>query len=187
MVRSVVSRGETPPRTWGRQLGAILGISHFGNTPTHVGKTARPPACRRHRRKHPHARGEDVRKVTYRDNPWETPPRTWGRRHVRREIPVEGGNTPTHVGKTCLCAAGLSPARKHPHARGEDKAFNRIVNRGSETPPRTWGRLLVAYRLIGGKRNTPTHVGKTKTGLNLCGCVEKHPHARGEDTSKTSL
>ena len=52
---------ETPPRTWGRphdEVGEVIGI---GNTPTHVGKTDDVEDLLVAYRKHPHARGEDIK------------------------------------------------------------------------------------------------------------------------------
>ena len=51
---------ETPPRTWGRPATRVQAGLARGNTPTHVGKTACPIRQRAKKRKHPHARGEDI-------------------------------------------------------------------------------------------------------------------------------
>ena len=50
-----------------------------------------------------------------------------------------------------------------------------------ETPPRTWGRPVVTGILRVFRRNTPTHVGKTRKPSRLAVRRQKHPHARGED------
>ena len=113
----------------------------------------------------------------------ETPPRTWGRLDRLSAGENRARNTPTHVGKTAMNTISTSSTKKHPHARGED---TRKVNPGiemQETPPRTWGRLSPRSAMILGKRNTPTHVGKTQGGYHMCTEHEKHPHARGEDLS----
>ena len=72
-------------------------------------------------------------------------------------------NTPTHVGKTCAREVQNSIREKHPHARGEDDApvFADLIQ--VETPPRTWGRQLEKLQTSYQTRNTPTHVGKTRT------------------------
>ncbi len=51
-----------------------------------------------------------------------------------------------------------------------------------ETPPRMWGRLKLKVDDSEGKRNTPTHVGKTKISESSNPLMEKHPHACGEDS-----
>ncbi len=44
-----------------------------------------------------------------------------------------------------------------------------------------WGRLADLRAAGLNPRNTPTHVGKTRTFRNDCNSAEKHPHACGED------
>ena len=91
---------ETPPRTWGRPLIAIIGAIGLGNTPTYVGKTRKRVSGLPSGQKHPHVRGEDRRiPVLFVEGP-ETPPRTWGRRHWDSWDGWDSGNTPTYVGKT---------------------------------------------------------------------------------------
>ena len=92
----------------------------FRNTPTHVGKTLFRHKAEKVKRKHPHARGEDLNGFMTCPLWGETPPRTWGR---LRENPAEQektGNTPTHVGKTGMQRIADLFCQKHPHARGED-------------------------------------------------------------------
>ena len=172
---------ETPPRTWGRrprheQLPCLL-----RNTPTHVGKTDAQPAGRLKAGKHPHARGEDVRRPEKMKSEPETPPRTWGRRSGRSGSTTRKGNTPTHVGKTLEIFSPCHSARKHPHARGEDVRAISIAGVKIETPPRTWGRRIECSGPDGEPRNTPTHVGKTDLTRSYLDTLRKHPHARGED------
>ena len=73
---------ETPPRTWGRQPKHATAENHVRNTPTHVGKTAAEGKAQLLPRKHPHARGEDTSSRIVILSQTETPPRTWGRRHI---------------------------------------------------------------------------------------------------------
>jgi len=51
----------------------------------------------------------------------------------------------------------------------------------SETPPRMWGRRASSKRALFENRNTPTHVGKTKSKRTNAKSIKKHPHACGED------
>ena len=55
-----------------------------------------------------------------------------------------------------------------------------------ETPPRTWGRLYFFLLFSLGRRNTPTHVGKTQGLHPRPTHSQKHPHARGEDLTYRS-
>ena len=72
---------------------------------------------------------------------------------------------------------------KHPHARGEDFIKDGRELPGDETPPRTWGRPAFRKNFHSEERNTPTHVGKTGLFVRVLSKEEKHPHARGEDSS----
>ena len=97
------------------------------------------------------------------------------------------GNTPTCVGKTHQGVFVELPCKKHPHVRGED-CFPVVVNRQApETPPRAWGRRhpITVSANCGG--NTPTCVGKTLAGFKKEDVLEKHPHVRGEDATKTGV
>ena len=133
--------------------------------------------------KHPHARGEDVYHTDSGANHEETPPRTWGRPCRNDKKLLAKRNTPTHVGKTIITATKTARKRNHPHARGEDGAHYRRTHGILETPPRTWGRRPARHLVRGDDRNTPTHVGKTCAPFRRERSRQKHPHARGEDSS----
>ena len=97
-------------------------------------------APRRLVRKHPHERGEDIKKRLRLCVVVETPPRAWGRpRHIAAQAALNG-NTPTSVGKTIGLKNYAMTLEKHPHERGEDQALMITAGFGSETPPRAWGR-----------------------------------------------
>ena len=111
----------------------------------------------------------------------ETPPRAWGRpNHVLDEM-LNGGNTPTGVGKTGSGDRVRQERKKHPHGRGEDPCGTALSFTLPETPPRAWGRRNVRIRNSRKNRNTPTGVGKTNFIPFLTGKLRKHPHGRGED------
>ena len=152
---------ETPPRAWGRPGDARPVVVLRGNTPTSVGKTHPGHAHHDSFQKHPHERGEDSTKSTFAQCCWETPPRAWGRRQHSRRTVWGPGNTPTSVGKTIIDHYLDDKTEKHPHERGEDVVAGIRRMRGEETPPRAWGRPAPAVTGIGGRRNTPTSVGKT--------------------------
>ncbi len=73
------TKGETPPRAWGRQLNGYINPAAIGNTPTGVGKTDAQKFANAEVQKHPHGRGEDVPRDTFHQPLLETPPRAWGR------------------------------------------------------------------------------------------------------------
>ncbi|VAO19757.1 Domain of uncharacterised function (DUF2825) [Klebsiella quasipneumoniae] len=131
----------------------------------------------------PHACGEDALIAEASVLSAETPPRMWGRQRSPPLGTHHDRNTPTHVGKTNALVWCVLIVWKHPHARGEDTSLTAPDLRSPETPPRTWGRRHpVGYRVVK-YGNTPTHVGKTVNPGNPTLHVEKHPHARGEDTT----
>tara|TARA_B100000446_G_scaffold187686_1_gene217674 strand:- start:9371 stop:10048 length:678 start_codon:yes stop_codon:yes gene_type:complete len=152
-----------------------------GNTPTDVGKTLDQQLINAGLGKHPHGRGEDHDDLELEYSRLETPPRTWGRRHLRVHLDDLARNTPTDVGKTSRNRQSLSRSRKHPHGRGEDQARATITTKTGETPPRTWGRLRISTAVRLDCRNTPTDVGKTKNPPTSPAATWKHPHGRGED------
>ena len=150
-----------PPRAWGRLQARGTDAGTRGNTPTRMGKTSRSHRNARQSRKHPHARGEDLRPTRPMNEQLETPPRAWGRQQVEQVEPRQRGNTPTRVGKTSYLLPLRTCDWKHPHARGEDYVMRRKVARSSETPPRAWGRPSLFLPKQSWTRNTPTRVGKT--------------------------
>ena len=55
-----------------------------------------------------------------------------------------------------------------------------------ETPPQAWGRPQYITRNVLCYGNTPTGVGKTLQALYLQNGLQKHPHRRGEDISRST-
>ena len=94
------SRGETPPRAWGRVRFNDIRLLHPGNTPTGVGKRARKQCRRRVLWKHPHGRGEEGKASFHSLRASETPPRAWGRAGCISQNASRRRNTPTGVGKS---------------------------------------------------------------------------------------
>ncbi len=155
---------ETPPRAWGRPLELLSQSLISGNTPTGVGKTT---PC------------SGVAAPTS-----ETPPRAWGRPSAVLQHHWPHRNTPTGVGKTAAGRCRQGVWQKHPHGRGEDalKSMAQLVR--VETPPRAWGRLAIKADNRNRNRNTPTGVGKTRRQQRQRRFLRKHPHGRGEDSSR---
>src|ERR1017187_1361303 len=91
-----------------------------------------------------------------------SPPRAWGRRRRQLVRTRPARFTPTRVGTTRNTAISFHASPVHPHARGGDslKALTRHFSYGS--PPRAWGRLIVALPRQPAFRFTPTRVGTTK-------------------------
>ena len=114
---------ETPPLTWGRPKQNEIQNCEKRNTPTHVGKTKMGSKAALLKKKHPHSRGEDAWLARLRICFTETPPLTWGRPEKIIKNLSRQRNTPTHVGKTFFEDSIEILKKKHPHSRGEDKAY----------------------------------------------------------------
>ena len=177
--------GETPPRTWG-SLKAGQSVRLLDrNTPTHMGKSCQLRYAHTGIWKHPHARGEVEICLPRELYALETPPRTWGSLHSEDAIGMRQGNTPTHVGKSSPWQGWPALKKKHPHARGEVYTARSLPRSSKETPPRTWGSRWRKHDSAKYARNTPTHVGKSKSMTGLLCPIKKHPHARGEVIGST--
>ena len=150
---------------WGRLIFIAEQLCKFGNTPTCVGKTGIEKVAELGNEKHPHMRGEDLRRASWTTTLKETPPHAWGRlADMARKLNIKG-NTPTCVGKTCPTGAFNSVRWKHPHMRGEDRGRQCPRTGTGETPPRAWGRLESSLDGEILRGNTPTCVGKTLSHL----------------------
>src|SRR5438045_1569851 len=110
----------SPPRTWGRLRHRTREQSIQPFTPTHVGKTIRPPLWPAWPAVHPHARGEDALTAPVQARAPGSPPRTWGRPGTSVTADSQWRFTPTHVGKTSPSERFTASDTVHPHARGED-------------------------------------------------------------------
>ena len=137
---------ETPPRAWGRLVGAACPCLVAGNTPTCVGKTPCDGHMVNQFQKHPHVRGEDAGLASKEHTNVETPPRAWGRLPIPATSSAPDRNTPTCVGKTPGTFSKLGFPWKHPHVRGEDRLHGDDTGHGMETPPRAWGRRSASCR-----------------------------------------
>ncbi len=149
-----------------------------------MGKTENADPIRKIRGKHPHSRGEDPGPSPCCGTTPETPPLAWGRHLAGLDHPVRCRNTPTRVGKTRIRAPNSRRFQKHPHSRGEDHTSAPSVRLCVETPPLAWGRHGLRDWMDDMERNTPTRVGKTRSRQARRRAAGKHPHSRGEDTTR---
>ena len=131
---------ETSPPTWGKPRRRDRERPRPGNIPTYVGKTERTNKAVRTRRKHPHLRGENRRARRASARASETSPPTWGKRKNCRRSHEVHGNIPTYVGKTWSRHQQHVGLQKHPHLRGENRAWPCWRKMAAETSPPTWGK-----------------------------------------------
>ena len=153
----------------------------YSNTSTDVEKTPGKQAYILPSEKHLHGRGEDRWLGCPTLLRMETPPRTW-RRHGNQGLQEQQeGNTSTDVEKTSVrCSTKLRP-EKHLHGRGEDAHRLDFLDTRTETPPRTWRRLVKGVQKIAVLGNTSTDVEKTWQSGSSGTAGRKHLHGRGED------
>ena len=151
----------SPPCTWGQRLheGALRQSCRF--TPMHMGTTSRLPASARSRRftpmhmgttatlpirpsrrsVHPHAHGDNSRRVCF-----DGPPRRF---------------TPMHMGTTTRCEFSRQSPGSPPCTWGQ-RAGTRHRGRGCRFTPMHMGTTVVAYRPLSRRRRfTPMHMGTT--------------------------
>ncbi len=175
-----MARG-SPPRVWGRHNPPLLPVSTRRFTPTRVGKTSCALSIFFVSPVHPHACGEDARRMSGGFPAIGSPPRVWGRLTLVFVLFSIFRFTPTRVGKTCLATLPALPSSVHPHACGEDTLIFESGGAWSGSPPRVWGRLLALRTRMTPLRFTPTRVGKTIRPPSRCEQRSVHPHACGED------
>ena len=156
-----ITTGPLPPRTWGKQDGAVAAPPGAPSTPTHVGQTRRASERRFPPRLYPHARGANTMPIGFASRAAPLPPRTWGKRTLVLVVDRMRASTPTHVGQTSPSPSPSPPSGLYPHARGANDGRRLLPGRSIPLPPRTWGKQDHRH---GGHRHvasTPTHVGQT--------------------------
>ena len=127
--------------------------------------------------------GEDRTPYGFKTTPSGSPPRVWGRRHVRGALQAQGRFTPTCVGKTPAPAVTRRTRAVHPHVCGEDCYGGIGGGRTDGSPPRVWGRPVRPELPRDFRRFTPTCVGKTGCPGRPAAARAVHPHVCGEDSS----
>ena len=173
----------SPPRVWGKRKRNPDITQRLRFTPTRVGKTQTPATLLDAPSVHPHACGENRRRLSHRPARCGSPPRVWGKRQPERDDDRHRGFTPTRVGKTCRLQGSGTLIAVHPHACGENQ--NIAIGPGDEvgSPPRVWGKHTLCAPHRECFRFTPTRVGKTDGAAQLAARFAVHPHACGENTS----
>ena len=174
----------SPPHAWGRLEMIPLSHEMIRFTPTCVGKTAMTMSPGISSPVHPHMRGEDVHTNVVLLQIVGSPPHAWGRQVKKQNIMRELRFTPTCVGKTSHRTVQDQYSTVHPHMRGEDALYDRIIMNPPGSPPHAWGRLKYSTYPTRRNRFTPTCVGKTQSPAYLCTRAAVHPHMRGEDKGR---
>ena len=169
------------PRAWGKRVYCKVSRGIARTIPTRVGKTRIPSVIKAKTSDHPHARGENLSRVTRGRRLTGPSPRAWGK-HKHSTPRERGGRTiPTRVGKTWCPSNAAACITDHPHARGENlhRCDNPACVNGPS--PRAWGKRILAREKRKLSRTIPTRVGKTSSRSAAGRPSSDHPHARGEN------
>ena len=149
--------------------------------PTHAGKTLTEPLTPVGMRAHPHSRGENRATGPPARTARGSSPLTRGKpldygcdRHLM-------GLIPTHAGKTRNPSGSWSSRRAHPHSRGENCTFIKILCNAQGSSPLTRGKHPLGVHMALGARLIPTHAGKTARTRWSFLSAWAHPHSRGEN------
>ncbi len=130
---------------------------------------------------HPHARGENSRRVPDTSGHDGPSPRTWGELKTAIATRSSMRTIPTHVGRTRFARSTRLCQADHPHARGENYAASKRAMQCYGPSPRTWGEPLAPRAKEHAPRTIPTHVGRTVFLPHSSRQSSDHPHARGEN------
>ena len=140
----------------------------------------------KHKRAHPHSRGENPLSLTPEAAEKGSSPLTRGKQVFVLADPVEGGLIPTHAGKTLTTCPTTPETWAHPHSRGENRAGRMFTPSLAGSSPLTRGKPDAGRaRLVPGGL-IPTHAGKTSSSNATSATCRAHPHSRGENV-KTVL
>ncbi len=125
--------------------------------------------------------GEDRSPPSLYRSSYGAPPRAWGGPARRSTCTRRTRSTPTCVGRTRRTWLPRHRPAEHPHVRGEDRSPRRYRRRSCGAPPRAWGGHDHHHTARGGRRSTPTCVGRTASPSSPQKAASEHPHVRGED------
>jgi len=134
---------------------------------------------------HPHARGDNAHVEDELGDLDGPPPRAWGQLTGMRKAELLGRSTPTRVGTTHPNKTPDTTKAVHPHARGDNKLAHLPDERCHGPPPRAWGQLVGGTNAPLVRRSTPTRVGTTPGGRCSAAGSTVHPHARGDNPSRS--
>ena len=133
---------------------------------------------------HPHGRGDNPRRRLPQLRVRGSPPRAWGQ--CLRDATVQRHRrfTPTGVG-TIRCSISAPTAETvHPHGRGDNDAWNALLETNDGSPPRAWGQSDDQLNSDIPQRFTPTGVGTIARVPAVATDDAVHPHGRGDNRKR---
>ena len=168
------------PRTRGTGRHGDRLAGYFRFIPAHAGNRVASKWCRRARRVHPRARGEQRVYVAEAEPKCGSSPRTRGTGVKQMPNPREERFIPAHAGNRMPPLAGRPLTTVHPRARGEQLQVHhsRVWDAGSS--PRTRGTVNLAIAALKAARFIPAHAGNRTRESWPVWSRTVHPRARGE-------
>ena len=150
----------TPPRVWGKHLAILREALAAAGTPPRVwGKRCAAQPGDGRRLVHPHACGENARRIAPDAAVDGTPPRVWGKLsqsgNCHDVYPVHPHACGENVGWT---TGGLRSDRYTPTRVGKTHHLSYTFFGTSGTPPRVWGKLTASSVAPSGLFGTPPRV-----------------------------
>ena len=138
----------------------------------------------------PHACGENRVDLFVGHLPSGPSPRVWGEHLADQDLLSQVRTIPTRLGRTTCAKTTGSTDADHPHACGENSTQSVLGERAIGPSPRVWGERASFFQsfsaLLWRFRTIPTRVGRTHLArLSVCGCTD-HPHACGENSSRSA-
>ena len=135
---------------------------------------------------HPHARGENVISHSSLGILPGPSPRAWGEQYRPAPLAHSVRTIPTRVGRTVREPPLHFPPPDHPHARGENVPTQANDLLADGPSPRAWGERHISLFAGYIARTIPTRVGRTISTSSAGAFGPDHPHARGENGSRTA-
>ena len=178
-VVSVRGSGSSP-RVWGTAVvhGERAAPDRF--IPTRVGNSARRRTTAARRAVHPHACGEQEHDRALGRCRAGSSPRVWGTVRPHRARPRRRRFIPTRVGNRATCPRSVPRRPVHPHACGEQPAWDVGVRDRDGSSPRVWGTGLLRVPERRTCRFIPTRVGNRSSPSIRPMRSSVHPQACGE-------
>ena len=175
------------PRVRGKRQVRHQGIIVARLIPACAGKTRRLWAWRPPSPAHPRACGENVLAASSASSTPGSSPRVRGKPIEQQFLRARVGLIPARAGKTPSTTSPKKARPAHPRACGENIKTTAPPAIEAGSSPRVRGKHPRRPRTGRGRGLIPARAGKTTRRPRGRGCPWAHPHACGENLSRSSL
>ena len=135
----------------------------------------------RHKKVHPHSRGENETGANVAGLAGGSSPLARGKCRCLGRGRLEWRFIPTRAGKIWRVCRRCLLTRVHPHSRGENEDAVHLQPFVDGSSPLARGKSLAPVAAPPGRRFIPTRAGKIVSLLAPRWSVRVHPHSRGEN------